>query len=207
MKKNETIKLTDRYAEVQRRKAEKREPGTNVVMRDFPDTFASMWQAQIGEKGSVEGVAINGRMFIIHEYGDGNGWEAYAPVSNSNTVDGTIDAIAQRANYWPKRNFGQAEIGDELPEHDSYIDAACKATPHFYAVTSKGTWGRAFTIDDAIRNSKSATPGTIVLVYHVDAGTEIDGGGGFMTAPGRRRPTLLKRLVRKGTKWAVQAEK
>jgi len=47
-----------------------------------------------GPNGSeLKFYSIKGRVVILQIYGDGSGYEVYAPIENSNSITATIDAL------------------------------------------------------------------------------------------------------------------
>lgn len=84
----------------------------------------------------------SGRVLLLQEYPDGNGFEIYSPVSNTNKVDDTINAAINPPNesqllLWAKLNGGG----------DSYIQDYGR-TCHCPFTTRKGGFTREQMLDE-----------------------------------------------------------
>lgn len=47
--------------------------------------------------GTLTGYSINGLVLVLHEYPDQDGWQIYAPATDSNEIEETLVAIEQRS--------------------------------------------------------------------------------------------------------------
>jgi hypothetical protein len=75
-----------------------RHNGADTIIRAF-ESARSLWQAEIkliDGKHAIELISINGTPILVHDYAGGNGWQAYAPVTDDGRIDATLDAIAAR---------------------------------------------------------------------------------------------------------------
>jgi hypothetical protein len=72
-----------------------RKKGTDSLLERFPDA-RPIWACPGPARSEFYAYTIHGVVVVIHEYPDGNGWEAYVPATNGATVQTTLDAIDAR---------------------------------------------------------------------------------------------------------------
>lgn len=73
---------------------EKREPGTEVFRRHFPQARC-FWQVEVKHVGKVEMFLLGNHLLIVQEYDNRNGWNVFSVVTENNRIDATIEAIAK----------------------------------------------------------------------------------------------------------------
>lgn len=61
---------------------------------NFKVDHLSVNQATIGE---LRAYSLDRTIILVHEYTDGNGWQAYAPVTDSGDIVETLNAIEARS--------------------------------------------------------------------------------------------------------------
>lgn len=71
--------------------------GADLIVRAFPNAV-SLWQKDIRLVNGVhrlEALQIGGKVILVQVYPKGDGWQAYAPVTDDGRIDATLDAIAK----------------------------------------------------------------------------------------------------------------
>lgn len=78
-------------------RTEPRRDADAVIMARFPAAYVQ-WSVQLpGEtSGSLACYVINGRTVLVQIFPDGNGWDAYTPTTDENSIPATLDAIEAR---------------------------------------------------------------------------------------------------------------
>lgn len=109
-------------------KSSHRMSGLDALLNRYPDA-RGLWQVPEAGGFTLDAFLIDGRVIILQQFTDHRrgSWDLYAPVSDSNRIDDTLDAIAQPAACRSKRcdyfqhylAYGPAEL-----THEGY-HAAC----------------------------------------------------------------------------------
>lgn len=71
--------------------------GADTIIRSF-DNARSLWQKDVRLVNGVhrlELISIGGSTVLVHDYPNGDGWQAYVPATNDGRIDATLDAIAK----------------------------------------------------------------------------------------------------------------
>lgn len=81
--------------------AVKREQGWQRLIDKFPEARL-LWDAPACN-GELRAYSINGCVFLVHDYqpspdGTSNGWNIYAPVTESGNIDVTLASVYARAH-------------------------------------------------------------------------------------------------------------
>ena len=78
--------------------------GWQQFVERFP-TARLLWHVMLDEGigGALRAYSLAGKVVIIHNYSNDNGWTAYVDMFTTLDVDGTFDAIASHA-LLPRRD-------------------------------------------------------------------------------------------------------
>lgn len=111
-------------------KSSHRMSGLDALLNRYPDA-RGLWQVPEAGGFTLDAFLIDGRVIILQQFTDHRrgSWDLYAPVSDSNRIDDTLDAIAQPAACRSKRctyfqhylAYGPAEL-----THEGYHAAEVK---------------------------------------------------------------------------------
>jgi hypothetical protein len=77
---------------------QQRQSGADTIIRAF-ESARSMWQAEIRLINGVhklELIQIGRGQVLVQDYPDGDGWQAFVPVTDSGEISETIKAISAR---------------------------------------------------------------------------------------------------------------
>jgi hypothetical protein len=72
--------------------------GADTIIRAF-EGARSMWQKDIRLINGVhrlELMSIGKSLVLVHDYPNGDGWQAYVPVTDDGRIDATLEANAKR---------------------------------------------------------------------------------------------------------------
>ena len=100
--------------------------GAQALRERFPEAWA-LWSRTFGNRDgggafTITVYNLNGRVVILQEFGEdrGNSWDVYAPVTDSNEIDKTLDAleIATRRPPLPDAERRAIQSGGALTPQD-----------------------------------------------------------------------------------------
>lgn len=72
--------------------------GSDTIIRAFPGA-RSMWQKDvklINGTHRLELIQIGNSLVLVQDYPNGDGWNAFVPVTDEGRIDATLKAIADR---------------------------------------------------------------------------------------------------------------
>jgi hypothetical protein len=76
-------------------------PGWKLLLETFPDARL-LWDSPGPQmthgRSELRAYSINGRVFIVQEYGGGDGWQVFAPVTESSDIKLTLGSVYARAH-------------------------------------------------------------------------------------------------------------
>lgn len=68
--------------------------GWKLIVEKYPEAYI-LWEVAGPNDSTLKGIRMPGRVVVLHEYANGDGWEVYAPLTESNRIDQTLEALGR----------------------------------------------------------------------------------------------------------------